>query len=151
MLGIMESLREFQLWLVGSETPVSVILDHKNLEYFMTLQHLNHRQARWSLELAEYNFKLLYAPGKKTQWTPLLNAWISCLWMETSQKRSTSRPYCHLTILRGFLNQDQCFPLLPLPFQPMLCHPTLPSPWMTGKKHYQEMKLGKRQYIVGGI
>ncbi len=62
LLGIMESLREFQPWLVGSETLVSVISDHKNLEYFMTLQH---KQARWSLELAKYNFKLSYAPGKE--------------------------------------------------------------------------------------
>ncbi len=31
----------------------------------MNLQHLNHRQARWLLELAEFNFKLSYVPGKE--------------------------------------------------------------------------------------
>ena len=30
----------------------------------MRLQRLNRRQARWSLELSEFNFKLSYAPGK---------------------------------------------------------------------------------------
>ena len=65
MLGVMESFREFRPWLAGTEIPVSVITDHKNLEYFMTLQCLNHRQARWSLELSEYNFKLSHVPGKE--------------------------------------------------------------------------------------
>src|SRR5258708_39379013 len=64
MLGIMESQREFRPWLAGSDLPISVISDHKNLEYFMNLQCLNHRQAQWSLELSEFNFKLSYAPGK---------------------------------------------------------------------------------------
>src|SRR5258708_1527227 len=64
MLAIMESLREFRPWLAGSEVPISIISDHKNLEYFMTLQQLNHRQVRWSLELSEFNFKLSYALGK---------------------------------------------------------------------------------------
>src|SRR5258707_9364735 len=64
MLGIMESQREFRPWLAGSDLPISVISDHKNLEYFMNLQCLNHRQARWALELSEFNFKLSYPPGK---------------------------------------------------------------------------------------
>ncbi len=64
MLGIMESLREFRPWLVGLELPISIITDHKNLEYFMNLQCLNHRQARWALELSEINFKLSFTPGK---------------------------------------------------------------------------------------
>src|SRR5258708_7336073 len=64
MLGIMEALREFRPWLVGSEILILIILDHKNLEYFMGLQQLNHRQARWALELSEFNFKLSYALGK---------------------------------------------------------------------------------------
>ncbi len=64
MLGIMESLREFRPWLAGLELPISIITDHKNLKYFMNLQCLNHRQARWALELSEFNFKLSFAPGK---------------------------------------------------------------------------------------
>ena len=32
--------------------------DHKNLEYFMTSQNLNHRQARWALYLSRFDFVL---------------------------------------------------------------------------------------------
>jgi len=35
-------------------------MDHKNLEYFITAKKLNHRQARWSLYLARFNFKLVH-------------------------------------------------------------------------------------------
>ena len=52
-------------WLIGSPHPISVISDHKNLEYFMTSWVLNQHQARWSMFLSEFDFKLEYAPGKK--------------------------------------------------------------------------------------
>ena len=42
MLGVIKSLKEFRHWLSGTVIPVSIITDHKNLEYFMTLQQLNH-------------------------------------------------------------------------------------------------------------
>ncbi len=45
MLAIVELLREFWPWLAGSDVPILVILDHKNLKYFMKLQRLNCRQA----------------------------------------------------------------------------------------------------------
>jgi len=38
-------------------------MDHKNLEYFMTAKKLNHCQARWSLYLARFNFKLVHRLG----------------------------------------------------------------------------------------
>ncbi len=65
MLGVIESLKEFRPWLSGMVIPVSIVTDHKNLEYFMTLHLLNHQQAQWSLELAEFNFKLLWTLGSK--------------------------------------------------------------------------------------
>ena len=39
--------------------------DHKNLEYFMKVQKLNHRQVRWALYLSRFNFTLKYVPGTK--------------------------------------------------------------------------------------
>jgi len=39
-------------------------MDYKNLEYFMTAKKLNHRQARWSLYLARFDFKLIHRPGR---------------------------------------------------------------------------------------
>jgi len=39
-------------------------MDHQNLEYFMTAKKLNHCQARWSLYLACFDFKLIHHPGR---------------------------------------------------------------------------------------
>jgi len=44
---------EFEIWT-----------DHKNLQYFMTSQKLNHKQARWVLYLSQFNFALKHVPGK---------------------------------------------------------------------------------------
>lgn len=65
LLAIVKSFRDMRSWLIGTSSPVSVISDHKNLEYFMTSQVLNRRQARWSMFLSEFNFRLDYAPGKR--------------------------------------------------------------------------------------
>ena len=70
MLGVIESLKEFRPWLSGTVIPISIITNHKNLEYFMTSHQLNRRQACWSLELSEFNFKLLWAPGSKNPADP---------------------------------------------------------------------------------
>ena len=39
--------------------------DYKNLEYFMKVQKLNRRQARWALYLSRFDFMLKYIPGSK--------------------------------------------------------------------------------------
>src|SRR5713226_2968556 len=38
-------------------------MDHKNLEYFMTAQKLNHQQAHWSLFLSRFDFNLFHHLG----------------------------------------------------------------------------------------
>ena len=40
-------------------------IDHKNLEYFMTSQNLNHRQVRWALYLSRFDFILKHVPRSK--------------------------------------------------------------------------------------
>lgn len=65
LLAIVESFRSMRAWLIGTVPSVSVISDHKNLEYFMTSRVLNRHQARWSMFLSEFNFRLDYAPGLK--------------------------------------------------------------------------------------
>ena len=42
-----------------------VITDHSNLELFVTTKLLNRRQARWTRELAGYDFKIFFRHGKK--------------------------------------------------------------------------------------
>ena len=65
LLAIVESFRDMCTWLIGMDTPISVVSDHKNLEYFMTSRILNHCQACWSMFLSEFNFVLDYAPRIK--------------------------------------------------------------------------------------
>ena len=58
-------IRTFELWrpeLKGIKEPVTVLSDHKNLEYFMTIKLLSRRQARWSEFLSRFNFKITYRP-----------------------------------------------------------------------------------------
>lgn len=45
--------------------PIKVYSDHRNLEWFMTTKNLNRRQARWAEFLSEFNFKIMYRPGKQ--------------------------------------------------------------------------------------
>ena len=51
-----EAKLEFEIWT-----------DHKNLQYFMTSQKLNHRQARWALYLSQFNFTLKHVLGKSME------------------------------------------------------------------------------------
>ncbi len=64
MLAIMRALEEWRHHLQGAHSPVEIYTDHKNLEYFMTAKKLNRRQARWSLELANFDFTLTHKPGR---------------------------------------------------------------------------------------
>ena len=46
----------------GARHLVEIWMDHKNLEYFITAKKLNRCQARWSLYLARFDFKLIHRP-----------------------------------------------------------------------------------------
>ena len=63
MFAIICALEEWRHFLEGAQHPVEIWTDHKNLEYFMMAKKLNRRQARWSLYLAGFDFKLIYHPG----------------------------------------------------------------------------------------
>ena len=63
LLAIVVAFEEWRHYLISTPEPVRVITDHKNLEYFTTTKALNHRQARWSEKLVEYNFQISYRPG----------------------------------------------------------------------------------------
>jgi RNase H-like domain found in reverse transcriptase len=73
MLVIMRVLAEWRQYLQGARQSFEIWTDHKNLEYFMTARKLNHRQARWSLELADYDFTLWHCPGQLNKKANLLS------------------------------------------------------------------------------
>ena len=51
--------------LEGAQFKFEIWKDHKNLEYFMKVQKLNRRQARWALYLSQFNFTLKHVPGTR--------------------------------------------------------------------------------------
>jgi hypothetical protein len=65
LLAIIRCFEEWRPELEGTPSPIRVITDHKNLEYFMSTKLLNRRQARWSEFLSRFNFKIQYRPGKQ--------------------------------------------------------------------------------------
>ncbi|KAH9263025.1 hypothetical protein BASA83_013663 [Batrachochytrium salamandrivorans] len=64
LLAVVDSFKHWRHFLQGDLHPIMVLCDHKNLEYFMTTKKLTRRQARWSLELSEYDFSITHRPGK---------------------------------------------------------------------------------------
>ncbi|KAK7570621.1 hypothetical protein V3481_007378 [Fusarium oxysporum f. sp. vasinfectum] len=65
LMAIIRCFEEWRPELEGAPSPIKVITDHKNLEYFTTTKLLNRRQARWSEFLSRFNFKITYRPGKQ--------------------------------------------------------------------------------------
>lgn len=64
LLAIIRALKAWRHYIDGAAHPVEILSDHKNLTYFRSAQKLNRRQARWSLFLSQFNYKLLHQPGK---------------------------------------------------------------------------------------
>ena len=64
MLAIIRALEEWRHFAEGAHHKVEIWTDHRNLEYFMTAQKLNRRQARYSLYLSRFDFTLHHRPGR---------------------------------------------------------------------------------------
>jgi hypothetical protein len=65
MLAITEALKDWHQFLARLDNPFEIWTDHCNLEFWHTMQHLAHCQARWALLLADYNFILVHKLGKE--------------------------------------------------------------------------------------
>ena len=64
LLAIMRALDAWHHYLLGSPTTVEVFTDHKNLTYFHQPHNLNHQQARWLLDLSEFDLTFEHILGK---------------------------------------------------------------------------------------
>ena len=64
LLAIFEAFRVWKHFLKGSSTPIDVVTDHKNPEYFSTTKVLTLHQARWSEYLSQFNLIIHFCPGK---------------------------------------------------------------------------------------
>ncbi len=65
LLAIIRCLKHWRPELECTDISVKIFTDHLNLKYFMTIKKLTRRQARWAEKLSEYNFKIIYQPGKQ--------------------------------------------------------------------------------------
>ena len=63
LLAIVRTLEEWEPELLSLQEPFLVATDSRALEYFMTKQKLNARQAHWAEYLSWFNFKIIYRPG----------------------------------------------------------------------------------------
>ena len=75
LLGIIQALKKWRHYIQGSGHTTVIFSNHKNLTYFRTAQKLNHRQARWSLYLSEFDIKLIHLLGSKMIQSNALSQW----------------------------------------------------------------------------
>jgi len=52
MLVVIRCLEVWRHYLEGAKLEFEIWMDHKNLQYFITSQKLNQRQAKWALYLS---------------------------------------------------------------------------------------------------
>jgi len=64
MLAVIRCLEAWRHYLEGAKLEFEIWMDYKNLQYFITSQRLNQRQAQWALYLLRFNFTLKHIPGK---------------------------------------------------------------------------------------
>jgi len=60
----MKALTHWRPYLGWTKEPFTIMTDHANLQYWKSPKNLNRRTARWHADLQEYNFDILYIPGK---------------------------------------------------------------------------------------
>jgi hypothetical protein len=64
LLAIVDALNKWSTYCKSTEHKITILSDHKNLEYWQTKKDLNLRQARWAEQLVNYDFAITYCdPG----------------------------------------------------------------------------------------
>ena len=63
MLSVIQALEQWHHYLEGARHQFEIWNDHANLQWFMTRQDLNRRQARWAMYLSRFNMVWFYKPG----------------------------------------------------------------------------------------
>jgi len=64
LTAIYDAFKRWQHYLEGASTPIDVVTDHRNLQYFSTTKVLTWRQARCSEYLSKFNMVICFCPGK---------------------------------------------------------------------------------------
>jgi hypothetical protein len=64
LLAIVEALNKWSTYCKSTKHSIRILSDHKNLEYWQTKKDLNLWQACSAEQLANYDFRITYRPGK---------------------------------------------------------------------------------------
>ncbi|CEL57222.1 hypothetical protein RSOLAG1IB_08434 [Rhizoctonia solani AG-1 IB] len=67
LLAIICPFEHWRIFLEGTEHPVTVLTDHKNLDYWKSARKFNRHHACWHLILAFYNFVIAYQLGNSSR------------------------------------------------------------------------------------
>jgi hypothetical protein len=73
MSAVVFSLGKSRHYLHAAEYKTTIFSDHQNLMYFKSAILLIRRQARWAVELQQYNFQLLYRKGSSNAKADILS------------------------------------------------------------------------------
>jgi hypothetical protein len=65
MLGCIRALEDWRHYLEGIS--FEIVTGHKNIEWWASMRDLNRRQARWTLYLSCFSFKITYRKGELMQ------------------------------------------------------------------------------------
>jgi Integrase zinc binding domain/RNase H-like domain found in reverse transcriptase len=60
----MKALAHWRQYLGWTKEPFTIMTDHANLQYWKSPKNLNRCTARWHANLQEYDYEILYIPGK---------------------------------------------------------------------------------------
>jgi hypothetical protein len=67
LLAVIKAITNWRPYIIRTEEPFIICMDHANLLHWKEPQKLNRRTARWHAELQDYNFKIEHVPGKDHQ------------------------------------------------------------------------------------
>ena len=65
LLAVILALEEWRQYLQGTQHPITIITDHKNLSYVKDPRKLSRQQAHWSLFLQDFDIVWQVTPGTK--------------------------------------------------------------------------------------
>jgi hypothetical protein len=65
ILAVLEGLSKWEDKLIGR--PITLVTDHKSLQFFTTQNRMSNRQVRWWEYISRFNFEVMYVPGEQNK------------------------------------------------------------------------------------
>jgi RNase H-like domain found in reverse transcriptase len=118
LMAIYKAFKAWRYYLEGTEVPIDVVMDHKNLEYFYTTWILSRRQVQWSTFLSGFNMVIRFRPGRLRTKPDALTCWLDLY------PKEEGKPY-------GTVNPQNCRPVFPLLNCPLLSEPLQCFWWLS--------------------